>query len=112
MKQFAKVAMRWCSILVISTGLATLSGCLSTDPVTFENQVRAWIPLGTPAADALRIMEHHGFECHHITTNNPFNSTGFDYIDCERKQVRFHDWYARLILKDGKVSAYGPIYTK
>jgi len=113
MKHFVKIAMRrWRSIMVISIGLATLSGCLTTDPVKFESKVRAWVPLGTPVADAVRIMEYHLFECHVITTNNPFNSTGFDYIDCEREQVRFHDWYARLILKDGKVSAYGPIDTK
>jgi len=112
MKQCVKAAMkRWCSIVVISIGLAALSGCLSTNPVNFESQVRAWVPLGTPAVDAVRIMEYHGFECHHITTNNPFNLTGFDYIDCEKTQVRLHDWYARLVLKDGKVSAYGPINT-
>ena len=88
-----------------------LTGCLSANPVKFENKVRAWIPLGTPAADALRIMERHGFECRLITKNNPFNSVGFDYLDCEKEQVRFHDWYARFILLEGKVSAYGPIKT-
>ena len=97
------------SIFLIS--LVTLTGCLSSDLGKFETKVRAWIPLGTPAADALRIMKHHGFECHLITTNNPFNPIGFDYLDCEKEQVRFHDWYARLILQDGRVSAYGPIST-
>jgi hypothetical protein len=40
-----------------------------------------------------------------------FNSTGFDYLDCEKEQVMFHDWNARFIFRDGKVSAYGPIRT-
>jgi len=56
-------------------------------------------------------MKGHSFECRLISTNNPFNLIGFDYIDCEKTQVRFHDWYARFILKDGKVSSYGPITT-
>src|SRR5207253_2699236 len=101
------VAMRFSfSILLISMGVAMLTGCLSSDPVQYERTVRGWIPLGTPAADALRIMKRHGFECHLITTKNPFNSIGLDYLDCEKEQVRFHDWYARFILQDGKVSAY------
>ena len=106
------VAMRRSfSILLISIGVAVLTGCLSSDPIKFGSKVRAWIPLGTPAADALRIMNRHGFECHLVTTNNPFNSIGFDYLDCEKEQVRFYDWNARFILQDGKVSAYGPIKT-
>ena len=99
------------SILLSWMGAAMLTGCLSSDPIKFESKVRAWIPHGTPAADALRIMKGHGFECHLITTNNPFNAIGFDYLDCEKEQVRFHDWHARLILQGGKVSAYGPIKT-
>lgn len=91
--------------------VALLTGCLSSDPVRFESKVRDWIPLGTSTAEAQRIMQRHGFECHLITTNNPFNSIGVDYLDCEKTQVRLHDWYARLILQNGKVSAYGPIKT-
>jgi hypothetical protein len=99
------------TIWLVLIGVAMLTGCLSSDPIEFESEVRGWIPMGTPANDALRIMKGHGFECRLISTNNPFNSIGFDYIDCEKTQVRFHDWYARFILKDGKVSAYGPITT-
>ena len=99
------------SILLISLSVGVLTGCLSSDPIKFESKVRDWISLGTTAADARRIMERHGFECHLITTNNLFNSIGFDYLDCEKEQVRFHDWNARFILQDGKVSAYGPIKT-
>jgi hypothetical protein len=96
---------------LIPVAVAILTGCVSSDPGKFESKVRDWIPLGTPAADALRIMKRHGFECQLITTNNPFNSIGFDYLDCEKERVRFHDWYARFILQDGKVSAYGQIKT-
>ena len=99
------------SIVLLPTVAALMTGCLSSDPAKFESKVRGWIPPGTSAADAMRIMKHHGFECHLITTNNPFNSIGLDYLDCEKERVRFHDWYARFILRDGKVSDYGPIKT-
>ncbi|SRR6266545_6515897 len=99
------------SVLLIPIGVPLLTGCLSSDPTKFEGKVRAWIPLGTQAADVQRIMEHHGFECHLISTTNPFNSIGFDYLDCEKERVRFHDWSARFIFQDGRVSAYGPIKT-
>jgi hypothetical protein len=88
---------------------ALLIGCVSTDPVKFAAQIREWVPPGTPAAEAKRKMERHGFECHMITTNHPFNSTGVDYLECEIRQVRFHDWRARLMFKDGKVAGYGPL---
>ena|SRR6186713_545461 len=96
--------------LVPMTGLL-LMGCLSADPAKFETQVRKWVPIGTSVADAQRIMEHHGFECRLITTNNLFNSGGFDYLDCDQEQVRFHDWSARFILQDGRVSEYDRIKT-
>jgi hypothetical protein len=99
-------------ILLVSVAGSILTACLSTDPVKFESKVREWVPLGTDVADARRIMERHGFECHLITTNNVFNSLGSDYLDCEMEQVMFHDWNARFIFRDGKVSAYGPISTK
>ena len=98
-------------ILLVSIAGAMLTACLSPDRVKFESKVREWVPLGTDAADAQRIMERHGFECHLITTNNVFNSRGVDYLDCEKEQVMFHDWNARFIFRDGKVSAYGPIST-
>ncbi|MEO8426049.1 MAG: hypothetical protein ABI651_02950 [Verrucomicrobiota bacterium] len=96
-------------ILLISIAISILTACLSPEHVKFESKVREWVPLGTDASDAQRTMERHGFECHLITTNNVFNSRGFDYLDCEMIQVMFHDWNARLILQDGKVSAYGLI---
>jgi len=99
------------SIVLLPIVAALLAGCLSSDPVKFESKVRVWVPLGTTAADASRIMTQHGFDCYRFTTNNPFNSIGLDYLDCEMENVMFHDWYARFILRDGKVSEYGPIRT-
>ena len=96
-------------ILLVSIVGSMLTACVSPDPAKFESKVREWVPPGTAAADAQRIMERHGFECHLITTNHVFNSSGFDYLDCEKQQVMFHDWNARFIFRDGKVSAYGPI---
>ena len=97
---------------LLSTVGSLLTGCASSDPARFESRVREWVPLGTAVTDAERIMERHGFDCHLITTNNPFNSSGIEYLDCDKEQVRFHDWSARFVVQDGKVSAYGPITAK
>ncbi len=99
-------------ILLVSTVTSLVTGCVSSDPAKFESKVRKWVPLGTPVVDAARIMEHHGFDCHFITTNNPFNASGVEYLDCEREQVRFHDWSARFVVRDGKVAAYGSMKSK
>jgi hypothetical protein len=92
--------------------LATLAaglgaGCVSTDAQKFNAQVRSWVPIGTPLAEAERIMTHHGFECQLLTKNHPFNSYGVDYLDCAREQIRLHDWSVKLFIRDGKVSGYG-----
>jgi hypothetical protein len=84
-------------------------GCVSTDPQKFVAQVRKWVPLDTPVADAERIMTHHGFECQRVTRDHPFNRFGVDYLDCDREQIRLHDWNVKLFLEDGKVSRYGPM---
>jgi hypothetical protein len=98
-------------ISTLSITCSLLAGCISSDPGKFSVQVRKWLPLGTPATDAQRIMEHHGFECHYITTNNTFNLSGRDYMDCDREQVRFHDWSVRLIFEDRKLAEFGFIKT-
>ncbi|MBC8095806.1 MAG: hypothetical protein H7Y43_08335 [Akkermansiaceae bacterium] len=90
--------------------LALLStGCVSTKPGKFAEQVYQWVPLGTPAKQAEEIMTRKGFECHTWTRDNPFNPYGFDYLGCEREQVRLHDWSVKFFLEDGKVVRYGPI---
>lgn len=84
-----------------------LAGCVSANPRKFSEQVREWVPLGTPAAKAQRIMEHHGFECRLISKDHPFNSSGVAYLDCVREQVRMHTWEVKLFLEDGQVNRYG-----
>jgi hypothetical protein len=85
------------------------AGCVSTDRQKFGAQVREWVPLDTPVAEAERIMTHHGFECQRLSKDHPFNQYGVDYLDCDREQIRMHDWNVKLFLEDGKVSKYGPM---
>ena len=54
-------------------------------------------------------MTRHGFECRRLTKDHPFNQYGEDYLDCDREQIRMHDWNVKLFLEDGKVSRYGPM---
>src|SRR5262249_10015680 len=91
-------------ILVVITALL---GCASSDSAKFGSQIRQWVPIGTPVADARQIMEYRAFECHLIAASNIFNFSGVDCLDCERS--RFHDWSARFIIQDGKVTDYGPM---
>jgi hypothetical protein len=99
---------RWGILLVTLAGCLG-SGCVSTNPQKFTAQVQAWVPLGTPAAEAEHIMTRHGFECRRVTKDHPFNRYGEDYLDCDREQIRMHDWNVTLFLEDGKVSRYGPL---
>lgn len=84
-----------------------LAGCVSANPRKFSEQVRAWVPIGTPTAEAQRIMENHGFQCRLISKDHPFNSYGTAYLQCDREQVRLHTWETKLFIEDGQVCRYG-----
>jgi hypothetical protein len=93
----------WVLLLTLA---AVLTGCVSTDPVKFDQQVRKWVPLGTPAVDAQRIMESHRFDVVLVKKDSPFNRFGRDYLQCDRSQVFFHNWVTQIFLEDDKVSGY------
>ncbi len=86
-----------------------IAGCVSTKPEKFAAQVRHWVPIGTSATEAERIMTNKGFECHTWSKHSPFNRFGVEYMGCEREQVMMHDWSVRLFLDDGQVIGYGPV---
>ena len=92
----------WICLLVI----ALLTGCASTDDVKFDEQVRKWVPLGTSADEAKRIMESHGFECTLLKKDSPFNHHGTEAIECERSQKWLHTWTTVIYLTDDKVTGY------
>jgi hypothetical protein len=91
----------------IAAGLG--SGCVSFKADKFESQMREWAPPGTTEAKAEKIMTHHGFECALVKRDSRFNQLGQDYLECSRTGVWFHDWNARIVFKDGKVSGYQDI---
>ena len=92
--------------LVMALAGCLCAGCVSMDPEKFSQEIKQWVPLGTPSAEAKRIMEHHGFECDIVKQDNMFNPFGSDCLECYRNQVWFHDWSARFILTNDKVSGY------
>ena len=100
--------------LILAVVLACLAGggCISRNSGKFQEQVKKWVPLGTPVAKAQDIMEHKGFDCMLMKPDNLFNTNGIEYLECEREQVWFHDWHARIIIRDDKVSEYGPAFVK
>jgi hypothetical protein len=97
-----------CLILMLSLTACLLAGCTSFDQDKFDTQVKHWVPLGMPLADARRIMERHGFDCEVVRKDNPFNRDGYDSLQCDKTEVWFHTWSAKIILTDDKVSGYGP----
>jgi hypothetical protein len=96
-------------LVVLTSVLCT--GCASSDPATFKNQVHHWVPLGTPVAEAQRIMEHHHFQCDPLAPH-PENPSGDTTLSCRKKSgvlSSLGDWQAELIIRDGKVVGYGYI---
>jgi hypothetical protein len=83
-----------------------LAGCTSFNPDKFSEQVQRWVPVGTKLADARKTMERHGFDCEVVRKDNPFNHDGFDSLECDKTEVWFHTWTAKIILTDDKVSGY------
>lgn len=95
-------------ILGLSLAACLLAGCSSFDSDKFDQQVRHWVPIGTPLAKARKTMEHHGFDCEVVRMDTPFDHDGYDSLQCDKTAVFFHTWSAKIILKDDKVSGYGP----
>jgi hypothetical protein len=95
-------------VLMVSLVACLFAGCTSFNAEKFDQEVRRWVPLGTPLADARHTMEHHGFDCEVVRKDNPFNHDGYDSLECDKTAVFFHTWSATFILTDDKVTGYGP----
>jgi hypothetical protein len=94
-------------ILGLSLAACLLAGCTSFDEDKFDKQVKHWVPLGTPLAEARHTMEKHGFDCEVVRKDNPFNHGGLDSLECDKTEVLFHTWSATFILTGDKVTGYG-----
>jgi len=81
------------------------SGCMTVDARRFDNRLASWVPIGTPAEDAKRIMTKHGFRCE--LARLPSGDPSKDHFVC-RRDNRFmnRSWYVELPLKKGKVSGH------
>jgi hypothetical protein len=93
--------------------LLAVTGCshgekLSDQPAKAAAQIQTWVPIGTPLADARKIMEQHHFICS-TKTNSVFGDLkGIDYLYCDCSasagwpvQQR---WQVALVLTNSKVS--------
>jgi len=89
--------------------LFIVSGCahrelLSGEQAEATSQVQRWVPVDTPVAEAMRIMERHGFTC--MVTDH-----GATHLDCDYRSSG-SIWNPVLVcgrasfpVVDGKVSA-------
>ena len=79
------------------------TGCLTVDPEKFESQYNAWVPVGTPVAEAERVMKAHDFKCHEgeFASGRPWAGP---ILVC-RKENRFlnRTWIVNLFLEQGRV---------
>jgi hypothetical protein len=48
--------------IILFLSVIVLSGCLSAKPDKALRTIGQWIPPGTPQADAIRIMQQHGYD--------------------------------------------------
>ena len=100
------------ALFAVMCVVAVAGGCISKKTETFQGQVKKWVPLGMAESKAQHVMEKKGFECNIIRHGSVFNTNDVDWLDCTREQVWFHDWEARILLKDKKVVGYGPAQVK
>jgi hypothetical protein len=63
-------------ILLLAAGGCAHEELPSGNQTEAFSQVQRWVPVGTPVADAMRIMERHGFVC-------VVDDHGATYLDCE-----------------------------
>ncbi len=92
----------WSLIVLLAFSVGLGAGCVSFEPGKFENQVHHWVPLGTTETQARHAMTRHGFDCELVKWDSRFNQSGFDYLDCSRTQVWFHDWNVQDLFQRGQ----------
>lgn len=91
-------------ILLLAASSCAHQELLSGNQTEATSQIQRWAPAGTEVADAMRIMEQHGFVC--LVDNH-----GDTYLDCEyrSKGTIFNPvlvcGHVSFTVTDGKVSA-------
>jgi hypothetical protein len=98
----------------------TFSGCaiffspLPKNDLAATAQAEKWVPIGTSAADAQHIMEHHGFKCYELKKSSARDRITGDLvtpdneISCHYRAeglLSDNDWDVTLFLEDGKVKS-------
>src|SRR5947208_15385573 len=82
------------------------ASCMTADPQKVEKQYKAWVPVGTPAADAERIMQKHGFKCHRgeFPSGRPWAGP---LLRCRRENHFLNRiWDVDFYLKDERVVGF------
>ena len=99
------------AILFTAASCAHRPAPLSDKPAQAESQIQSWVPVGTPLADAQRIMQQHNFTCS-VSTNSSFgdlHGADFLYCDCHFADsgftpIVYRVWKVALVLGDGKIT--------
>jgi hypothetical protein len=79
---------------------------MTTNPDKFEKQYKSWVPIGTSASDAERIMREHDFRCERrkFPSGHPWDGP---ILACRREnQFLNRTWIVALFLKEDRVVGY------
>jgi hypothetical protein len=99
-------------VFVLAVGGCAHGDRLPGQPAEAVARIQHWVPIGTPLADAQRIMEQHHFTCSVRKNSSWGDLKAANFLYCVRKDtdrratpVVTRHWQVALILADGKVSA-------
>src|SRR5260221_4985060 len=81
-------------------------GCMTGNPGRFHTNVTKWVPVGTSAEDATRIMERHGFQCSSPHEREGAMPGDAPVAECSRtNHIINRVWVVKFNFKDNRITA-------
>src|SRR5438132_657829 len=86
----------------LATAALLCAGCMTSNPDRLHKKVIAWVPVGTSAEEAKRMMERHGFRC--VLGVMESGTPSGPMLECRRENRLLNQtWIVRLFLQDNRV---------
>ena len=93
-------------VCIIGALAYACTGCMTINPEKFERQYKSWVPVGTSASDAERIMNRRGFKCWRgkFPSERPWAGP---LLRCRRENHFLNrTWDVDFFLQDDRVVGY------
>src|SRR5260221_12877096 len=94
------------AVLMSGVAIAALlgGGCMTGNPGRFHTNVTKWVPVGTSAEDATRIMERHGFQCSSPHEREGAMPGDSPIVECRRtNHIMNRVWVVMLSVEKNRV---------